>query len=345
MRRSIFRWFWIMIPFALLASMTACDPEESFTPYKLEIPENFPAPVIPMDNPLTEEKVNLGKALFFDPILSRDSSVSCASCHEQKLAFTDGKSLAIGIDDKIVPRNSMPLFNLIYAPELFWDGANPSLETQAIHPIVAENEMDADLNLILERLQRNSRYGSLIEDAYGEAINGENIAAFLVDALASYQRTLISGNSPYDRFVLGDSSALNEEEKRGMALFFNHERGECFHCHTEPFFTDFTYQNNGLYEEYKDEGRKRVTGRDNDEGKFKVPSLRNIEYTAPYMHDGSMASLEEVVDHYAKGGNKHRNQSILLDNIEFSESEKQDLIAFLKALSDDEFINNRSHQP
>ncbi|MEM6764465.1 MAG: cytochrome c peroxidase [Bacteroidota bacterium] len=336
-----------ILPVTLLSTLllltNSCDDDgpELAERYEVSLPAHFPPLPVPEDNPLTVDRVALGKQLFFDPILSKDATVSCASCHDPAFSFTDLLKNSRGVEGAVGDRNSMPIVNLAYANSFFWDGSNPSLEEQAIHPIINPLEMASDLADVIRKLENHPTYPQDFQQAFG----GPPTTDRLVKALAAFERTLVSANSAYDRYVAGDENALTDSERRGMNLFFNHQRGECFHCHTEPFFTDFSFQNNGLYSEYQDEGRRRVTGRDNDEGKFKVPSLRNIEYTGPYMHDGSMSTLEEVVDHYAKGGNKHRNQSILLDNIEFSEQEKQNLIAFLKALSDPAFIQNPDFRP
>ncbi len=319
------------------------DPvNQGLTIVELTVPDHFPEPAIPADNPLTEEKIELGRMLFFDPILSRDSTISCSSCHLPGHSFADPRRFSRGVENAEGSRNAPALVNLVYGRSFFWDGANPSLEEQAIHPIVSDIEMDGDPATIINRLKSHSVYPQKFEEVFQEEPSTKTI----VNAIASFERILLSTDSPYDRYLQGDSSALSSAQKRGMSLFFNHQRGECFHCHTGPNFTDDSFHNNGLYEEYTDPGRMEVTGRENDEGKFKVPTLRNIEYTAPYMHDGSMNTLKEVVDHYASGGNGHRNQSVLLRNIDFSEEEKADLIEFLKALSDENFIQNEDfHRP
>lgn len=337
--------YYLIIIFSFVF-LHSCENDEgidmSSTYVTLSVPDHFPTPAIPADNPLTEEKIALGRMLFFDPILSKDSTISCSSCHLPGQAFSDPRQFSEGVNQAIGIRNSPALVNLVYGKRFFWDGANPSLEEQAIHPIVSEIEMAGDPATIIQKLNAHPVYPREFQRAFGEEASMKTI----VDAIASFERVLISANSPYDQYLLGDSSALSPSQKRGMSLFFNHQRGECFHCHTGSNFTDGSFHNNGLYEEYNDPGRMAVTGRDNDEGKFKVPTLRNIEFSKPYMHDGSMETLEEVVDHYAKGGNGHRNQSVLLRNIEFSEEEKKDLVEFLKALSDQEFIDNKDfHRP
>lgn len=327
----------IIILVFMSIGLFSCKKPKPFNPttLTLEVPKHFPTPAIPSDNPLTEEKVLLGKKLFFDPILSGDQTVSCGSCHLPSKAFSDTTALSIGINGKKGSRNAPPLINPVYGERFFWDGANPSLEEQAIQPILNELELGGDFEVILERLNNHPDYPQLFKDAFNEVPSTANI----LDAIASFERTLISANSPYDRYLAGDENAISESAKRGLALF-NSEQGECFHCHTGFNFTDESFQNNGLYIIYEDEGRAAVTGRDNDRAKFKTPTLRNIEFTAPYMHDGSMKTLEEVLDHYASQGQPHPNRSIFMRNIDLTLEDRRDLINFLKSLGDPEFLNN-----
>ena len=339
MMKALHTYLGILGVFTLLSFM-ACKKGPTETSYILEVPDHFPTPPIPADNPLTEEKVELGRKLFFDPILSADNTVSCASCHLQANAFSDPRPLSEGVGGVLGRRHAMALINLVYENRFFWDGANPSLEEQAIHPIIDEREMAADISEVERKLNEDLEYPDLFDEAFGE---GPSVAT-IVDALASYERILISSDSPYDRYLAGDDNALSESAKRGLELF-NSEQGECFHCHTGFNFTDGSFQNNGLYEEYADEGRKMVTGRDNDLAKFKTPTLRNVEFTAPYMHDGSMATLEEVVAHYASRGKPHPNRSIFMLNITLNEAEQADLVNFLKSLSDESFLTNPEFRP
>lgn len=308
--------------------------------YELVVPAHFPPPPIPADNPLTVSKVALGKKLFFDPILSIDSTVSCASCHAPHKAFSDSVFLSRGVEGRLGLRNAMPLINLVYGTRFFWDGANPSLEEQAIHPIINPLEMASKPELFIPKLERHPEYPALFQKATG----GPPTTQAVVDAIACFERTLVSADSRYDKYAAGDSTALTQQEIRGFALF-NSELGECFHCHSGYNFTDGTFQNNGLYANYGDLGRMEVTGSYWDEGKFKVPTLRNIEFTGPYMHDGSLATLEDVMNHYASGGKNHRNKNIFINNITLTEQDKQDLIAFMKALSDEKFIQNPAFRP
>lgn len=338
---------WLLIILILFSACKKAVEKNTFTEsvsdyqYRLEIPKGFPIPYIPADNELTESRVLLGKTLFYDPILSSDSSVSCASCHQIHLAFTDGKSISKGIDNRTGMRNTPTLTNMAYSGLLMFDGGIKSLELQVLAPIADHNEMDSDMNLVIERLKKNKKYISLFKKAYQR----EPDAFGITRSIAAFQRTLISGNSPFDKYYFqGDTTVLSASEKRGMELFFS-ESLACSECHSGFNFTNYLFENNGLYTVYADTGRARITNLSSDVGKFKVPTLRNVEYTSPYMHDGSFASLEEVIEHYALGGKNHVNKSVLIKGFNISETEKQDLINFLKSLSDREFLNNKNFIP
>ncbi len=297
---------------------------------QLNIPVGFPYPKIPADNEPTANRVALGEKLFFDAILSRDNSISCASCHHTDKKFTDGLPLSIGINGLRTPRNAMTIVNVAYQPNMFWDGGVPNLEQQVLAPIENPHEMDFDINKVVERLKNNSEYVGLFQKAY----NQDPSVYSLTRAIACYERTLFSDKSRYDDYLYDkNEQALSASEKNGMEIFFG-ERGECFHCHGQYNFTDYSFQNNGLYLNYLDSGRARVTTLAKDVGKFKVPSLRNVAQTAPYMHDGSIATLEGVIEHYNSGGKAHPNKSGLLLPMKLTDQEKQDLVNFLKALSD-----------
>ena len=306
-------------------------------PFKKEsillIPDGFPDPEIPIDNELTLERIEYGKKLFFEKFLSRDSSISCASCHQPQLAFTDGRKTAIGIKNRVVSRNTPTLTNIVYNTSFLRDGVNPSLEAQVIVPIHEKNEFDFQILLVAERLKKIDAYVQLSKKAYGEIPNPDNISK----ALASYERTLISGNSRFDKFYYsGDSLALTDNEKRGMDLFYN--QLYCADCHSGFNFSNGEIVNNGLYKEYQDIGKMRLTLNEKDNGLFKVPTLRNISVTGPYMHDGSLSSLEEVIGHYAKGGEGHDNQHPSIVSFNINEEEKADLMSFLSCLTDSSFI-------
>lgn len=316
----------------LLLILASCkkDPQLGDAVIALAIPKGFPSPEIPDDNLPTRYRIDLGKRLFHDPILSRDSTIACASCHFENLKFVDSLAFSKGIDNQNTMRNSMTILNVAYQPYMFWDGGVPTLEQQVLAPISNPLEMDFDVNLVVERLKNHPEYPALFEQAYGQ---GPSVYT-LTRAIANFERTLFTGLSKYDDYLHNNNTtALNESETRGMNLFFN-ERGDCFHCHGEYNFTDYSFHNNGLYEVYADSGRARVTGQSADVGKFKVPSLRNIAQTAPYMHDGSLKTLEEVLEHYSSGGKNHPNKSGMIVQKNFTQQERTDIINFLKALSD-----------
>lgn len=333
---KIFRISLLLAGLLLGCSQDKALQAPELTPYSLNIPPGFPMPEIPEDNALTQNRVALGKMLFHDKTLSKDSTVSCASCHLSQNAFTDPRRFSLGTGDSIGVRNAMPLFNVAYHRSFFWDGGVPTLELQVLAPIENPLEMNLPLTEVEPRLRQNPVYVEMFRKAY----NREPDLYGLVRAIASFERTLISGNSRYDRYVYRkDDNALSPPEKRGMNIFFG-EKAECFHCHTGFNFSDQSFQNNGLYATYTDPGRGRITGRTLDEGKFKVPSLRNLSYTGPYMHDGSLNTLEEVLQHYMSGGKNHPNQSPLIRPFTLTAQEQQDLIAFLKTLDDTDFIQN-----
>ena len=305
-------------------------------PYKLAIPEGFPLPEIPDDNPLTTEKIALGKRLFNDPILSRDSTISCGSCHFQEFSFSDGKQFSTGINNQQVNRNAPALTNMVYEKSLFRDGGAPTLELQILAPLDNPLEMDLPIFKVTERLQQDEEYVSLFKAVFGSEPNAFGITR----AISAYERTLISGNSRYDQYTFqGNDNALTKSEIRGMELFFS-DSLNCSSCHSGFNFTSNSFENNGIYLNYTDKGRGRITLKNSDNGKFKIPSIRNINVTAPYMHDGSFVTLNEVIDHYANGGKNHVNQSQKIKGFVISEQEKQDLINFLGSLTDYEFLTN-----
>lgn len=303
----------------------------------IRVPDGFPNPEFPAENQYTDERWKLGKLLFYDPILSRDSTVSCNSCHMLERAFTDGLKTSVGIDQKTGKRNAPSLANVAYHPYFTREGGVPTLEMQVLVPIQEHDEFDFNILKIGERLRRIESYRELSEQAYGR----EPDFFVIPRAIATFERSLLSGNSRYDQHQFQKKAdILTEEETRGLNLFFG-AKANCASCHGGFNFTDYSFQNNGLYEEYEDIGRLRFTGKEEDRGLFKVPSLRNVEVTAPYMHDGSINTLTEVVEHYSKGGFNNPQQSEQVKPIYLSKEEKEDLVAFLKALTDDEFLTNQ----
>ncbi|XOV65833.1 MAG: cytochrome-c peroxidase [Fluviicola sp.] len=283
-------------------------------------------------------RVELGKHLFYDPILSRDSTVSCASCHKQELAFTDGLAKSVGIRDRMVTRNSPTLTNVGNRTIFLLDGVNPSLESQVGVPIQEHNEFDFHVLLVIDRINKVPKYSEWAEKGYGSEVT----EWVLKNSIASFERTLISDNSPYDQFVRGDQNALDREQKKGMKLFF--ETLHCAQCHSGNDFTEDRLTNNGLYTAYADSGRMRLTEIEADRAIFKVPTLRNVAVTAPYMHNGSMNTLEEVIRHYESGGHQHPGKGEEIVPFELTSEERNNLIRFLEALTDEDFLNNPKYK-
>lgn len=329
---------------ALLTSismgMSGCNndpPEPTPEMYDLQLPAHFPQMPTLDDNPLTVKSVELGRKLFYDPNLSRSGNISCGSCHLQERAFTAPDPLAVGVFGRTAGRNAPTLTNVGYVLNLNWDGGVHRLENHVSVPVQAHEEMDMTFDEIVAYLKSDAEYVQLFKDAY----ESEPGTQTLIRAISNFERTMISGRSKFDEFwVNKDSSIFTASEMRGLRLF-NSEKYECFHCHTEPFFTDENFHNNGLFADYPDKGRYNITNRERDKGKFRTPTLRNIELTAPYMHDGHLATLEDVVDHYAKDNVFHPNKSLFVREIDNpTEQEKQDIVAFLKTLTDYEFVND-----
>lgn len=327
------------ISFAFLLAMLffSCRKEPNDLPAEplLAVPEGFPVPEFPAGNELTMERWELGKRLFFDPVMSSDSTVSCASCHLPNQAFSDVRAFSPGVANRPGTRNSPSLANIAYHPYFTREGGVPTLEMQILVPIQEHNEFDMNILDIAERLNSDSSYVQASRQAYGR----EPDAFVITRSIACFERTILSGDSDYDQFMNGRKSALTNAEVRGMDLFFS-ERLACSQCHGGFNFTNYAFENNGLYENYADLGRFRLTGNEADRALFKVPTLRNVGVTAPYMHDGSLSTLEAVVEHYNSGGKNHPHQSSLIRPLNMTDGEKNDLVRFLKALTDEAFINN-----
>jgi cytochrome c peroxidase len=332
----------------LLFCLAACRKDEPQPPlppetdeYTLRVPVGFPAPTVPADNALTRSRVALGRRLFYDPALSADSTRSCASCHAPHLAFSDSTAVSLGIRGRAGTRNSPSLANVAYQQKLLREGSVPTLEMQVLVPVQEHNEFDFNILLVAERLSRMPEYVVMAEKAYGRMPD-----AFVVTrAIAAFERTLLSGGSPFDEwFFQGKNAAVSAAVKRGYDLFQS-EKLSCGKCHEGFLFTNQSFANNGLYEMYPDSGRIRLTGLASDRALWKVPSLRNIALTAPYMHDGSLPTLEAVIDHYQTGGKAHPNRSLLLKPFALTAQERADLLAFLQSLTDEGFVGNREHRP
>ncbi|TYB78932.1 cytochrome-c peroxidase [Bizionia myxarmorum] len=336
--------------------LTACSDEgtEEYvnkpTAQPLEIPPLFAQliinPVIPFDNPQTIEGIALGKKLFFDPILSANNTQACATCHNPQNAFTDSSQFSVGIDGNLGIRNSMPLFNLAwnYDEQFFWDGRSFSLEHQALVPVEDPVEMHNTWETVISRLQQHPEYPNLFSAAFGDGIINKEKAT---KAIAQFERTLISANSKFDNYLLG-LVELSPQETNGLNIFMDEDRGDCFHCHgnpNNPLWTDNMFHNNGLDATITDIGLGAFTGDPADNGKFKSPSLRNLKYTAPFMHDGRFASLDDVINHYSEGLKNSPTidplmKKVAQGGVQLTNQDKADLKAFLLSLSDASFVNN-----
>ncbi|HVQ41565.1 MAG TPA: cytochrome c peroxidase [Vicinamibacterales bacterium] len=287
---------------------------------------------VPADNQPTDEKVALGRRLFFDKILSNDRTVSCATCHDPERAFADTKALAVGVSGRVGKRHSPSLINRAFGRAHFWDGRAATLEAQVVQPISDRNEMDLPLEDAVARVAGDRTYREAFQSVFGRPVSGEDLGR----ALATYLRTIRSTDSPYDRFVAGATDAMTPDQQQGLQIF--RTKARCTFCHAEPLFTDEQFQNTGVAWQaestsYLDDGRFMVSNQQRDRGKFKTPTLREIARTAPYMHDGSLATLEDVVDFYDKGGRPNQNLFPLIRPIGLTPTEKQQLIKFLEALS------------
>lgn len=299
-----------------------------------ELPKGFPAISFPEDNAYTKARWELGKKLFYDNILSIDNSISCGSCHKASLAFSDDIALSDGVKNRPGTRNAPTLANVAYHPYYTREGGVPTLEMQVLVPIQEHNEFAFNIVKAGERLAMDSQYVAMSKEAYNRVPDYYVITR----AIANFERTLISGNSSYDKYTYqSQNGALNETEKAGMELFYS-ERTNCSSCHSGFNFSNYAFENNGLYESYKDEGRMRLTNKAKDEALFKVPTLRNIALTAPYMHDGSIMTLNEVIEHYNQGGKQHKHKSKLIKPLNLTEQEKRQLVVFLESLTDQQFI-------
>lgn len=379
-------WALILTTTALLAGwLTFFNSRQAkpiTTAWVWELPPTFPTPFVPDDNPITYAKVELGRHLFYDTRLSVNGKISCATCHIQALAFTDGKATAVGTTGELHPRNSQSLVNLVFSPTLNW--ANPAvtrLETQLLTPLFGEHPIemgltDDEFKKVQHAFANDKRYQKLFENAYNKPYRLPDDFRLddIAKAIASFERSITSTNSKYDQYLAGQAT-LTASEKRGMDLFFG-EKAECSHCHGSINFndqmiytknsktqvTDINFHNTGLYNlsdkgDYpeQNQGLFEVTGEAGSQGKFKAPSLRNVAVTAPYNHDGSSKTLQAVLQNYANGGRmitdgkyqgdgRHNvNKSDLIVNIDLSESEQADIIEFLNTLTDETLLTNPAY--
>ena len=324
------------ISILLFLLITAFTTRESNFSY----PSSWPKPTYDFSkNPIEKNKVNLGRVLFYDPILSENNSISCESCHSPYSAFTHiDHALSHGIYDSIGTRNSPALMNLAWKKSFMWDGAINNLDMQALAPISHPLEMGSSIKKVVIKLQASKKYRQLYFQAYGDSIpTGEKT----LKAISQFLLTLVSSNSKYDKVMSGDEH-FTAQEKNGYTLF----QKNCSSCHREPLFTNDEFANNGLPENpsLKDKGRMHITLDSTDTYKFKIPTLRNIEYTFPYMHDGRFKKLSEVMNHYTSGIIQSKTLAPeLKEKIKLTENEKVDLISFLLTLSDKEFVFNSNH--
>lgn len=334
-----------------------------------QISLGLPPVATPLDNPLTPEKIALGRRLYYDPVLSVNNTVACATCHNPAHAFTDGRRLAQGIEKRKAIRNAPTLLNAAFAARYFWDGRAPSLERQAEDPVQNPKEMGNTLQVVEERLNKDASYRTQFEKAFGP---GPVTFANVEKAIASFERTLVSAGSPFDRYHYGhDENALSPAARRGLNIFLSKGKGNCGSCHSIDngygefafpeesggvgkkkrfvtaaaigneqrlaFFTDGKFHNTGVGADrkghYKDLGRYLVTHKEEDRGAFKTPTLRNIALTGPYMHDGSLKTLKDVIAFYVRGGNPNPHQDPLIHPLRLTKQERADLLVFLESLT------------
>lgn len=321
--------------------------------YELKYPAYFGNRfTIPEDNPMTDAGVQLGRMLFYEERLSSNSTVSCATCHKQALAFTDGETFSVGVDGTPTRRNSMSLTNLLWVRNFFWDGRSKSLEEQSIVPLTDPHEMGQSLEISGKKLQDTKTYPPMFEKAFGSK---EITADRILKAIAQFERTLISANSKYDQFLRGEYAPA-EDELAGLRLFStgpqpqkNIRGANCAHCHGIPKTFADLFHNNGLDSVPIDLGRGSITNQSIDRGRFRVPTLRNIALTAPYMHDGRFRNLKEVLDHYSDHVRPSETLSPFISEssnetdgktLKLTEKEKFEIISFLNMLTDYDFIQN-----
>jgi cytochrome c peroxidase len=343
----------ITFPLALISLfIISFGKKEAPVPYIFPELKFFPPMPVAADNPVTEEGALLGRYLFYDPVLSIDSSMSCASCHRPEAAFSDSPhDFSIGRNGVKMKRNTMPLFNLAWYPAFFWDGRAESIEAQVFHPVRGYDEMNLQWDVASKRLQKSKFYKPLFTRAFGKQ---KTDSVHITKAIAQFLRTLISYQSKYDEVISG-KKYFTKDEYEGFILMNDQTKGDCIHCHLtdgDALSTNLFFSNNGLDSvndaaQYKDKGRGVVTGNISDYGKFMVPSMRNLAFTSPYMHDGRFETLNEVLDFYASGVKSTVNIDSKMGfahagGNNLSEDEKRKIIAFLLTLSDSAFVLNKA---
>lgn len=349
--KSYRKKIWVSFLALLLLGLSGFkDKNIETTPYQFPTLKFFPEMPVSINNPVSVEGATLGRYLFYDPILSADSTISCASCHRQEVAFSDSPNrLSMGIDGKSTFRHSMPLFNLAWYPSMFWDGKSTSIEDQVFHPLNADNEMNLQWKDATQRIQNSEFYQPMFKAAFGK----EEIDSLLIaKAIGQFERTLISNNSRYDKVLKGETY-FSIQEYEGFLLMNDQTKGNCLHCHTtdgNALGTTAKFSNNGLDpifdpQNYSDKGKGEISGKTADFGLFRIPSLRNIVVTAPYMHDGRFETLEEVLNFYSEEVNNCSNIDSKMGfahqgGVHLTKDEKEKIIVFLHTLTDSIFLTN-----
>ena len=346
----------------LIIAISACrkDPKiepVTATPYVLEYPEiisDYLPPIqIPQQNQMTQEGVELGRKLFFEERLSANNTQSCGSCHIPSASFSDTTALSTGIDGIAGTRNAMPIINLGWMNNLFWDGRASGIENQVFQPVTNPVEMHTTWPNVASKLQQDALYVALFEQAFGTDVIDSTLIS---RAISQFMRTLIAGNSPFDKYLKTGVSGWNATDEQaayeGFTIFMDETKGDCFHCHGDaynPLWTDNQFHNNGLDTTFTDNGRGDITGNSFDNGKFKTPTLRNLIFTSPYMHDGRFETLQEVINHYSQGLVNSPTIDPLMKHIgtggsQMNPGDKYKLYMFLISLSDSSFVNNPAFQ-
>jgi cytochrome c peroxidase len=311
---------------ATVGWISSCYVAQRCAATDIAVPRGLPPVKFPADNPSNADKVELGKQLYFDKRLSVDNTVSCASCHDPKMGWSNNDKTAVGVGGQRGGRSAPTVLNTAYQAFQFWDGRAGTLEQQALGPIANPIEMNLPVEKAVEKIAAIKGYQDQFQKVFGQPVNADNLAK----AIAAFERTILSGDAPYDRFKAGDESALSDKAKEGMKLFFG--KANCSSCHTGPNFTDNGFHNVGISfaAEKPDLGRNEISKMEGDKGAFKTPTLREIARTGPYMHDGSLASLEEVVAYYNKGGTPNDYLDEEIYALKLTPEQQSALVAFLK---------------
>ena len=348
MRKVYFILSFLLFICVLHACKKDNNPSEVYTPvsYAIQVPDFVNvfagAPVIPADNPTTVSGVSLGRKLFYETMLSNDLTMNCASCHKQANSFDDSRQFSQGTPGTFGTRNAMPIVNLAWNNSFFWDGRRPSLEGQAHDPVANPIEMANSWPVVVTRLQQSATYPELFFKAFGTRVIDSNL---VVKAIAQFERTLVSFNSRYDQYAYLHNPVLTSDEADGYELF---QVFHCTSCHSYGLFTDHSFRNNGLDLAPADSGLAKFTHNPSDYGKFKVPSLRNVALTAPYMHDGRFATLDAVVNFYSRfvaagSPNLDSNMTLILNGPTMTPTQRDHIVAFLETLTDSSFITNAAY--